>query len=226
MSGSVLHVVLGSRSPRRRELLRHLVPPERITVLPPRSSAEEGFDGLTTWDAITDRLRSIAQTKCDDVAAQVARWPEPQRRGVAVLTADTIIVATADDGRPVVLGQPPDAPGWERIVRDWFHRYYLGRTHAAATAVCLAWPDGRRTVRVVISHVTFAADAAPLVEWYLSTGEPRGKAGGYALQGAGSAFVTHIEGSPSNVVGLPLREVMDMLRAASESHGAESGGRD
>jgi septum formation protein len=62
--------------------------------------------------------------------------------------------------------------------------------------------------------VTFGADGQPFLEWYLATGEPRGKAGGYALQGAGSLFVERVNGSPSNVVGLPLRETWEVLREA------------
>ena len=64
------------------------------------------------------------------------------------------------------------------------------------------------------SEVTFAADGGPFLDWYLSTGEPRGKAGGYALQGAGGLFVERVDGSPSNVVGLPLRETWELLREA------------
>src|SRR5690349_16639017 len=67
--------ILGSRSPRRMELLAQIVPAERITVLPPRSSDEAGFDGLHDWANIEARLREIARTKCDDVVAQLANDP-------------------------------------------------------------------------------------------------------------------------------------------------------
>lgn len=150
----------------------------------------------------------IARTKNDDVRSQLTPgWQ-------AVLTADTTIVARTDTGRPVVLAQPPDDDSWRDVVRRWFRDFYFGRTHAALTAVCVTAPDGRRFERVVRSEVTFAADGEPFLEWYLATGEPRGKAGGYALQGAGSLLVERVNGSPSNVVGLPLRETWEVLRDA------------
>jgi septum formation protein len=197
-------IVLGSRSPRRLELLSYLVPCESIVVVPPRSAQEAGFAGTRDEAAIERRLRDIAHAKNNDVRAQV---PSGWR---AVLTADTIIVAHAQDGTPVVLGQPPESD-WQPVVRNWFHHYYLGRTHAAWTAVCVSGPSGELSEMLVRSEVDFRADAANLVDWYLSTGEPRGKAGGYALQGAGSLFVDNVRGSISNVVGLPLLETAHML---------------
>lgn len=206
-------IILGSRSPRRLELLSCIVPPDRIIVVPPRQTEEADFAGLTTEAAIETRLREIARTKNDDVRSQLSPgWQ-------AVLTADTTIVGRTDAGQPVVLGQPPDDDSWRDVVRGWFRDYYFGRTHAALTAVCVTAPDGRRFERVVRSEVTFAAGGEPFLEWYLATGEPRGKAGGYALQGAGSLFVERVHGSPSNVVGLPLRETWEVLREA----GAEVG---
>ena len=201
-------IVLGSRSPRRLELLSYIVSPDRIVVVPPRQTEEADFVGLSTESAIETRLREIARTKNEDVHSQLTPgWQ-------AVLTADTTIVGWTDAGRPVVLGQPPDDDSWRAVVRGWFRDFYLGRTHAALTAVCVAVPDGRRFERVVRSEVTFAAGGERFLEWYLATGEPRGKAGGYALQGAGSLFVERVIGSPSNVVGLPLRETWEMLREA------------
>lgn len=61
------------------------------------------------------------------------------------------------------------------------------------------------------SHVWFREDAEPLLDWYLATNEPLGKAGGYALQGLGSVFVTRVEGSITNVVGLPLEAITELL---------------
>jgi septum formation protein len=81
------------------------------------------------------------------------------------------------------------------------------------TALCVTTPAGDRQERVVTTRVTFRADAAEWVDWYLRTEEPRGKAGGYGLQGAGSLFVERIEGSPSNVIGLPLWETMQALQS-------------
>jgi septum formation protein len=76
-------------------------------------------------------------------------------------------------------------------------------------------PDGRRAERLVESKVTFRPDVEPWLNWYLLTGEPKGKAGGYALQGAASVFITKVEGSLSNVVGLPLEATMELFSEVS-----------
>jgi septum formation protein len=204
-------LILGSRSPRRRELLELLIEPARIEVRPPSSSGELGFDGLRSWLEILQRLQQIARDKNDDVLAQLA----PEQDTPLVLTADTVIVAEDHEARLHVLGQPPSNDSWREVVRDWFQRLYAGRGHIAATAVCLAaLPSQQRIERVVQSHVWFRDDVEPLLDWYLSTDEPRGKAGGYALQGLASVFVTRLEGSLSNVVGLPLEALIEMLPLA------------
>lgn len=208
---SDLSVVLASRSPRRLELLSLVVPRERVRVLPPSSAAEAGFEGLPSRAAIEERLRAIAAAKRDDVLRQLGT--EAARS--VVIAADTVVVAGERDGELVVLGQPPE-PDWRETTRRWFLDHYAGRTHAALTALCVAAPAGRREV-VVESRVTFRADAAEYLDWYLDTGEPRGKAGGYAIQGAGSVFIERVEGSLTNVVGLPLRESVDVLRQVSRS---------
>jgi septum formation protein len=129
----------------------------------------------------------------------------------AILTADTIIVGRDEAGTPVVLGQPPVDATWPDVVRMWFRTYYLGKTHVALTAVCLRTPDGQQLDTIVRSEVTFRRDGHAWLDWYIATGEPSGKAGGYALQGAADIFVDRIVGSPSNIVGLPLRETAELL---------------
>ena len=198
-------LILGSRSPRRLELLSLLVPRERIVVCAPSDPAEASFDGLTTDDQIARRLQEIARAKNDDVRRQ-------QPNAAAILTADTTIVGREEDGTPVVLGQPPEDETWPDVVQGWFRDFFLGRTHSALTAVCLGTADGPIHERIARSEVTFRSDGDQWLDWYLATGEPRGKAGGYGLQGAADVFVERIEGSPSNVVGLPLRETAELLK--------------
>lgn len=208
-----LHVVLASRSPRRRELLGLLIPPDCIAVLPPRDSTEAGFDDLHDIGLIERRLQEIARAKCKDVTAQIANRSHqlPYDRVDAVIAADTTIVATDAAGRPVVLGQPPEGEAWGDVVRQWFREYYAGRTHLALTGLCVTAGDGRSWERVVRTEVTFRPDIDRFLDWYLASGEPRGKAGGYGLQGAGSLFVTRVEGSLSNVIGLPLEALFEIL---------------
>lgn len=206
MSANTSKLILGSRSPRRLELLSLLVPRERIEVRAPANSEEAGFDGLTTETEIEERLLQIAREKNADVASQVSSSIH------AILTADTTIVGRDGTGRLAVLGQPPDDDTWPDVVREWFRAYYLGKTHTALTAVCLRTPDGRRHEAIARSEVTFRRADESWLDWYLATGESRGKAGGYGLQGAADVFVERIVGSPSNVVGLPLRETAELLR--------------
>ena len=148
----IARLILGSRSPRRRELLELLIPPESIDVLPPRSSDELGFDGLTSWLDIARRLQQIAREKNDDVLSQLSSSSDSQ----LVLTADTIIVASDADGCYRVLGQPPDDDSWREVVRGWFCDLYAGRSHIAATSVCVTEVrTGRRLERIAQSHVWF-----------------------------------------------------------------------
>lgn len=194
-------------------------------------SDEPGFDKLQTWSKIEQRLQQVALHKCRDVlghlkpaAIAADRRPPQDRSGqdhsgeidfAAVITADTVIVAQASASRLAVLGQPPDDDSWADVVRGWFRRYYFGRTHTAATAVCVATPAGATIERLVKSDVTFRSDGERWLEWYIATGEPRGKAGGYAIQQAGSVFVQRVEGSLSNVIGLPLEVLLELSEELS-----------
>ena len=221
MSMVPLQFVLGSRSPRRLELLQTIVPVESIFVLPPRSTEESGFEDLHDFSAIQMRMREITRSKCEDVLNQV-RELERKRDDSAdpvVITADTTIIVTEKDGRLSVLGQPPDDQNWKEIVKYWFREYYAGKTHRAVTALCVETQTGRPIERVVTSDVTFHSDVDRRLDWYLETGEPLGKAGGYAIQGAGSIFVSRVEGSLSNVIGLPLEELMEIFEELEIGHG-------
>ena len=208
--------ILASRSPRRLELLRLIVPAASIEVLPPRSPHEASFDGLPDRPAIDFRFTDIARAKCDDVREQLSQREasESDRRDGdrrVIIAADTVIIATDVAGRPVVLGQPPEDEFQHEAVRLWFRELFAGRTHEVVTALCVAMPDGKQIERISCTTVWFRPDVERYLDWYLSTGEPRGKAGGYAIQGAGSVFVLQIDGSLSNVIGLPLEELLDVL---------------
>ncbi|MCA9081883.1 MAG: Maf family protein, partial [Planctomycetaceae bacterium] len=164
-------------------------------------------DGLTSLDDIFQRLLHIAASKAEQVQSQCSGST------AAILCADTtIIVPHAEllDETYRVLGQPPE-PEWREIVAEWFRTHYSGKTHLAATAFVITSPAGTFQ-GVVTTEVSMNAVSDSLLQWYLETDEPRGKAGGYAIQGAGSMFISGVRGSLSNVVGLPLREVRDALR--------------
>jgi septum formation protein len=204
--------ILASRSPRRLELLRQIVHPDLIEVRPPAISTEQGFDDCGDLDSIRRRLLAIARDKAEQVRAALnaeeSGWHEVPR--TLLISADTTIVVPDREG-PVILGQPPAHDEWREIVADWFRHHYAGRTHSALTAVYVTTPDGRSAEQVVETLVTFRADVERWLNWYLLTGEPPGKAGGYALQGAGSVFIESVQGSLSNVVGLPLEALLELF---------------
>ena len=209
MSDSLPRIVLGSRSPRRRQLLAQLVGDDRIEVLPPSSVEEAGFDDTDDRTSIHRRLMEIARDKAEDVRLQLGA----QRRATgiaAVLSADTVIVVSRADGKLQVLGQPPE-PEWQDVVRQWFRDHFLGRTHTAATAVCIVSGSGLVRERVVESRVTFRDQDPEWLESYLESGESVGKAGGYAIQGRAAEAIERVEGSRDNVVGLPTEAVAEML---------------
>lgn len=118
-----------------------------------------------------------------------------------VLAADTIVVVDGD-----VLGKPSGRTDAENMLRR-----LAGRTHEVTTAVAVVrGPLGAATR--VTTRVTFRTLTDAEITWYLATGEPDDKAGAYGLQGAGAVLVERVEGSDTNVIGLPLAETVDLLR--------------
>ena len=139
----------------------------------------------------------VAGEKARDVAS---RYP-----GTWVLAADTIV--EIDD---TVLGKPRDREEGMRMLRQ-----LSGRSHRVMTAFVIVNDTGQSvTSQLVTSCVRFKHLSEAQIHAYLATGEPFDKAGAYAVQGLGAALVEHVEGSYTNVVGLPLDEVLDELRAA------------
>lgn len=202
-------VVLASQSPRRRELLSALVGTSRLDVVPPQDGDELGFEDCESLAEIDARLLQIARGKHADAARQL----QQQDRSACIVAADTVVIVTNEWQRPLVLGKPPDQDGdYRRTVSEWFVRYYAGRPHLAKTGLCVGRPGDSPLTQVVTTEVWFRSDAGDYVDWYLGTDEPRGKAGGYAIQGAGSLFVERIAGSLSNVIGLPLAETLALVR--------------
>jgi septum formation protein len=141
-----------------------------------------------------DLVRRLAIDKAGSVAASGVA-------DVVVLAADTTVEVAGE-----ILGKPVDADDARRMLRS-----LSARTHEVHTAVAVRC--GARTEHdIVTTFVTMSPMTEASIDWYVATGEPLDKAGAYAIQGAGGAFVTAIEGSASNVVGLPLTTVVELLR--------------
>lgn len=215
-----MYVVLASKSPRRLQLLSEIVPLDRIKVIPPKSASEAGFEGLETIPAIEARLLEIVRGKQEDVLARIR--DEEDHAALRchvriVVAADTIVIVPHDAGGgqgtgSLVLGQPPMGHGADKVLKRWFKDYYVGKGHTVLTGFSVVTPEGESIERIVKSTVTFGEFDDAWIDWYIKTGEPVGKAGGYAIQGLANVLVQKIEGSFTSVIGLPLRELMEVIR--------------
>jgi septum formation protein len=188
-------LVLGSASPRRREILAGLAIPIRVLVAHPS-------EDLLPGETASDYLDRIVGAKLLAVAEILDAEP-----CAGVLVADTIVVL---DGE--VLGKPADQAEAERLLRR-----LVGRTHTVYTRYAIARaqaPAAPVRARTVASLVSMRSAREPEIVRYAATGEGLDKAGAYAAQGIGAFLVERIEGSYSNVVGLPACEVVVDLQDA------------
>lgn len=180
-------LILASSSPRRQELLRQ----EGINFeVSPADIPEEQRLG----EPPIDYAVRLAQEKALKVAA---KFP-----AAMVLGADTIVVVDQQ-----ILGKPTDAQDAARMLQ-----LLSGRTHQVITAVSLVTAEGHVDTRSLTTNVNFRALTRQEIEHYVAGGEPMDKAGAYAIQGGAAPWVTRLEGDYSNVVGLPLPLVQEMLR--------------
>jgi septum formation protein len=179
---------LASASPRRRELLAQIGVPHVVAV--PRVD-EAALPG----EGAADYVVRMARSKARGSPAPGAALP--------VLAADTIVVI---DGR--ICGKPANAQQGIAMLLQ-----LSGRSHQVLTAVALAHAAGVAH-RLSSSEVRFRALSRAECLAYWNTGEPRDKAGGYAVQGRGAVFIEHLSGSYSGVMGLPLFETAQLLEAA------------
>jgi septum formation protein len=183
-------LVLASASPRRRELLRWLVAEYHLDVAEVDESARPG-------EAAAALVGRLAEAKAGAVAG---RRPEAW-----VLGADTVVEIDGD-----VLGKPADPREAAGMLRR-----LSGREHRVFTGFTLLAPHGRaRHGGTVESRVLFHDLSPRTIEAYVATGEPLDKAGSYAIQGRGAGLVARVDGSFTNVIGLPLGEVGAALQEA------------
>lgn len=203
-----MKIILGSQSPRRKELLSGFLGDTQISVVAPQNSQELEFDGLRDLEAIEERLMAIVSDKINDVREQVAL-----DENTAILCADTTVVVRQPDGSRLVLGKPP-ATSWQQTTARWFQEFYSGKTHEVWTGfqIVTSATSYREIVRTSVSMPPLNTST---IQWYVSTEEPIGKAGGYGIQGQAAVLISNVDGSLSNVIGLPVLEVVQALERIS-----------
>lgn len=192
-------VYLASQSPRRRQLLGQAGVRFELLLPAPGEDAEalEAHLAGEAPAAYVQRVTALKLKAARRRLAAVGGAPAP------VLAVDTTV---ALGGR--ILGKPADATEALAMLRR-----LAARTHRVLTAVAVH--DGRRGRQALsVSRVRFAALPEPVLAAYVASGEPFGKAGAYAIQGALAGWIEHIDGSHSGIVGLPLFETAELLRRA------------
>lgn len=182
-------LILASKSPRRAELLRSAGVNFEMCAANIDETRQPAEDAISY-------VKRLATTKAETVA--------PRFPGDLVLGADTVVVIGEE-----ILGQPQDDEDARRMLN-----LLSGRWHMVVTGVALE--RFGNPPRVLVDHGTTRVRFHPMspqeIDWYVSTGEPTGKAGAYGIQGRASLFIEGIQGDYFNVVGLPLRLVYEMSR--------------
>lgn len=187
MNALSVPLVLASASPRRVDLLG------QVGVVPAVVAPADIDETPRRGERPRDLAVRLAEAKLKDVADQ---YP-----GKFVLAADTVVGCGIR-----CLPKPADADSARRCLE-----LLSGRRHRVYGGVSMRAPDGRSTHRLSVTMVAFKRLTPPEIEAYLASGEWRGKAGGYAIQGLAALFIRSVQGSYSNVVGLPLWETGSML---------------
>lgn len=180
-------IILASQSPRRRDLLEQAG--LGFTVIP------SNFDeNSITFSSADEYVRLLAEGKAEEISAQ---YPDSW-----VIAADTIVYIEG-----TVLGKPASKADARTMLQK-----LSGKAHQVLTGYCICCRSADRTFsEVVKTQVLFKELTAAEIDWYTDSGEPVDKAGAYAIQGIGTFLVRRINGSYTNVVGLPVCEVMDFL---------------
>ncbi|MBV2181470.1 Maf family protein [Castellaniella ginsengisoli] len=200
-------ILLASASPRRHEILDQLAIPHGILRVPaPEGEDEPRLPGEPAAEYVRRTARDKAGRAVSWLASGARPDPLPDAwpahwRDAPILCADTTVILKGD-----ILGKPRDADDAADMLRR-----LSGRSHEVHTAVTLAC-QGSFHEAVSISTVRFQTLTEADIAGYVASGEPFGKAGGYAIQGRAAAFIAHLEGSHSGVMGLPAHETSLLLK--------------
>jgi septum formation protein len=192
-------IYLASQSPRRRQLLEQIGVRFEL-LLPDAEEDAEALEAERAGELPADYVRRVTLAKLHAARERLRRRGLP---AAPVLCSDTTVAL----GRRL-LGKPADAAQAVETLRS-----LAGRTHRVLTAVAVAWGT-REALALSVSRVRFEALDAARIQAYVDSGEPFGKAGAYAIQSAAAAWISHIEGSYSGIMGLPLFETAQLLAQA------------
>jgi septum formation protein len=190
-------VYLASQSPRRKQLLEQLGVAYELLLPEPHEDAE-ALEAALPREAPLAYVQRVTQLKLDAALARRKRLGLPT---APVLCSDTTVAM----GR-TILAKPLDEMDAKRMLA-----HLAGKTHRVLTAVAVGTAN-KRLQAVSVSRVTFAPMTAAQISAYVATGEPMGKAGAYAVQGRVAAHISHISGSYSGIMGLPMFETAQLLR--------------
>ena len=199
------HIYLASQSPRRRQLLDQLGVRHAPLVPAPGAEAEaaEALEVVLAGELPADYVQRVTALKLRAARARLRLRGLP---AAPILCSDTTVAI----GRRI-LGKPADADEARAMLQA-----LSGRSHRVLTAVALGTP--RRTLAALsVSVVRFATLDAPLIDAYIASGQPFGKAGGYAIQSQLAGWIPQVRGSYSAIMGLPLFETAQLLRQAQVS---------
>ncbi|GAB4205262.1 MAG: Maf family protein [Tibeticola sp.] len=190
-------IYLASQSPRRSQLLEQIGVPHRL-LLPDGQEDAEALEAARKGESPTAYVQRVTALKLEAALTRLERRGLPP---APVLCADTTVAL----GRRI-LGKPADAAEARAMLSA-----LSGRSHRVLTAVAVG-AGRRRGAALSVSTVRFAPLDAARIRAYVASGEPLGKAGAYAVQGRAAAFIAHIAGSHSGIMGLPLFETAELLR--------------
>ena len=193
-------VYLASQSPRRRQLLEQLGVNYQL-LLPGDHEDSEALEAVQPGEAPAAYVQRVTGLKLDAALARLKRRGLP---AAPVLCSDTTVAL----GR-TIYGKPEDAADAVRMLRE-----LSAHTHRVLTAVAVQ-AGRKRHAALSDSRVTFAPMTPAQIRSYVASGEPMGKAGAYAVQGRAAAHISRIAGSYTGIMGLPLYETAQLLRAAS-----------
>ncbi len=196
--GGCAFIYLASQSPRRRQLLEQLGVPYEL-LLPEADEDAESLERVLPRESPLAYVQRVTQLKLDAAQLRLKRRGLP---AAPILCSDTTVALGGKN-----YGKPADANDAKSMLAE-----LSGHRHSVLTAVVLGTARKRQQL-VSRSRVTFSPLTARQISAYVASGESMGKAGAYAVQGRAAAFISHISGSYSGIMGLPMFETAQLLRS-------------